>query len=869
MKTGWTEEVRGRGGAGGQGSRGAGEQGRGGEGVKRGCRVGCLGLLAVGVVGWLLFELTWGGYGAATHYLPALVGRVVDADTGRPLGGVEIRRWYLRSEMGLARLSPAGANFGMPDYRTMRRVVSDREGRFRLPGYVGVGIDGVEGMVFKRGWAAVELRYERDEDGVLAVYVTRGSIPGRIWPQGRGGGGYRLRLERLGVTRPERWQRHLQMIARWREQEVPGVYPYRRVHGELQRVPGAPDLLLEEAYRYLAEGGKLTQEMEGIITRSVSIEGGPDTDEQALAQAVLELRLSRQGWDPHVAVRELAEGLEGLGNWAGRASRTDPRFSWRGARVPQVHVPKRHGVLWLPAPGGDSSWASGKIEALEFVKDPQAPPGVWVPSRTAGRPVDGSASSGRMVRSPRTGEVSEGGGGGDRRGVWFVLRGGTDWATAGVLERLGWKARIIRPSQLSARHGPHSVLVVPEGALRGRGHDSRLGRALDRYVRTDGGTLVVLAQALAEDFLVVPVPRASEALRVWGWLESTSEDVTFTRPGWRSSLRCDGVIESLPAGARVMWRAKETGGPAVAWYGVGAGRVVVTTCYPSWLVLRGGPLGGVRKEAAKLFNLVERISRYGGGGSDTPAVPGTSKQAWTSPELVVPATPNERGDEAVFRALIPEYHAPGGTSVAEMYFDPRYEQTFARPVWRRRLKPDRGPSVVTIRSPLRRFASARRSASVYLSVRDRARPTLRYSSAYSPRLYLFPNRLRVRAVLHRARLTAGVGPRSGRTLQVEILLFNVGELDFPGRISLAVSPAGPDPARSTGLIHSHWADGAVDVGARKSVSFRVRLPWDWPDRVALRIFYCVPSLPCWAHPETAWGLTGPPRNVLVVDLKSG
>ena len=84
------------------------------------------------------------------HRVPAIQGRVVDADTGTPIPGVAFGRWFQR-EHGIG---PGGSD----SYQVTGSLVtatSDADGRFKLPAWFGLrGISVVNWYVYKSGWTA-------------------------------------------------------------------------------------------------------------------------------------------------------------------------------------------------------------------------------------------------------------------------------------------------------------------------------------------------------------------------------------------------------------------------------------------------------------------------------------------------------------------------------------------------------------------------------------------------------------------------------------------------------------------------------------------------------------------------------------------
>ncbi len=85
------------------------------------------------------------------RHVPAIHGRVVDMETGQPISGVKVTRWFERDMFA----GPGGSD----TYRvkgSLRTVTSDAAGRFELPAWYGIarGINAVQWTEYKPGWVA-------------------------------------------------------------------------------------------------------------------------------------------------------------------------------------------------------------------------------------------------------------------------------------------------------------------------------------------------------------------------------------------------------------------------------------------------------------------------------------------------------------------------------------------------------------------------------------------------------------------------------------------------------------------------------------------------------------------------------------------
>jgi hypothetical protein len=83
--------------------------------------------------------------------VPAIHGRVVDMETGQPIPGVQVTRWFEREMIA----GPGGSD----TYRvkgSLRTVTSDAAGSFEFPVWYGLGrgISSIEWTEYKPGWVA-------------------------------------------------------------------------------------------------------------------------------------------------------------------------------------------------------------------------------------------------------------------------------------------------------------------------------------------------------------------------------------------------------------------------------------------------------------------------------------------------------------------------------------------------------------------------------------------------------------------------------------------------------------------------------------------------------------------------------------------
>ena len=85
------------------------------------------------------------------RHVPAIHGRVVDMETGQPLAGVRITRYFVRNEFG----GPGGGDQSIAP-GSWHTATSGADGTFDLPGWWGLarGISSIKWGEFKPGWTA-------------------------------------------------------------------------------------------------------------------------------------------------------------------------------------------------------------------------------------------------------------------------------------------------------------------------------------------------------------------------------------------------------------------------------------------------------------------------------------------------------------------------------------------------------------------------------------------------------------------------------------------------------------------------------------------------------------------------------------------
>ena len=191
-------------------------------------RWGCL----VAIVAVPLVWIWATGYLDGWNLVPPMRGVVVDAQTGQPLAGARVWRWWVRDEVGGARLSPGGFNTGYPSASV--EVTTDNHGEFKVGGLVALhAVTGMGLAVYMPGYALDSF----EQVGKLE-YRRHGT---RVWRKG-----LKLRVEvrmkRLGRG-PQAWAAHLGAI----DSLTRYGYPLPR------------DLILDEAYRYISQGGEITE----------------------------------------------------------------------------------------------------------------------------------------------------------------------------------------------------------------------------------------------------------------------------------------------------------------------------------------------------------------------------------------------------------------------------------------------------------------------------------------------------------------------------------------------------------------------------------------------------------------------------------
>ena len=173
-----------------------------------------------------------------------------------------------------------------------------------------------------------------------------------------------------------------------------------------------------------------------------------------------------------------------------------------------------------------------------------------------------------------------------------VLENGFAGEAASALDALGWTHLAVPitfdPLQLAENQ---KALLIPSGGLYGTSGSADLKERLSAFVEA-GGTLIVLAQMLGEDFQTVPVP-AGERIKAYGWFEdqscwggtvriATAHPITAALASGGRSVALDGYLEQWPAQATVLLRKTNGGMPALLTYPLGAGWVVVGTIFSDW-----------------------------------------------------------------------------------------------------------------------------------------------------------------------------------------------------------------------------------------------------------------------------------------------
>jgi hypothetical protein len=173
-----------------------------------------------------------------------------------------------------------------------------------------------------------------------------------------------------------------------------------------------------------------------------------------------------------------------------------------------------------------------------------------------------------------------------------VLQNGFAGEAASALDALGWTHLTVPitfdPLQLAE---DQKVLLIPSGGLYGTSGSVDLKERLRAFVDA-GGTLIVLAQMLGDDFQTVPAP-AGEVLKAYGWFEDQScwtgsvrivsaHPVTAALASGGRSVALDGYLEQWPSGATVLLRKTNGGMPALLAYPLGAGWVAVGTIFSDW-----------------------------------------------------------------------------------------------------------------------------------------------------------------------------------------------------------------------------------------------------------------------------------------------
>ncbi len=182
-----------------------------------------------------------------------------------------------------------------------------------------------------------------------------------------------------------------------------------------------------------------------------------------------------------------------------------------------------------------------------------------------------------------------------------VLDQGFAGEAAALVDTLGWThSRVPLSFDPLALAEDRRILLVPSGGLYGTAGSADLKRRLEAFVDA-GGTLLVMAQMLGEDFTSVPTP-PGEILKAYGWFEDQScwrdnIEVAAAHPLTAAftasvvSIPVDGYIERWPSGATVLLRKQAGGMPVMVAYALGAGQVVVTTAFEDWADSNGRSTG--------------------------------------------------------------------------------------------------------------------------------------------------------------------------------------------------------------------------------------------------------------------------------------
>jgi len=231
-----------------------------------------------GVAVVVVLYLWVGDYFTGWHVVGRIEAEVVDQGTGRAIEGARIWRSGEIPALGLIKGTWGGAAEGKE--LCWREGREGGGGRYEVPGYVGVEpLEAVTLFVYRPGWEAVWVMVWP----YGGMHVEGDGAVG--WERGLRRSWVRIGMRKLDVGDARGWEEHLRLLetrrARYSEK------PRDCVHG----IPR--DLVLDEAYRYVSQGGELT---EGIL-RALDfwLPAGPPLDGpwrdrrmQVVGEAVLE-----------------------------------------------------------------------------------------------------------------------------------------------------------------------------------------------------------------------------------------------------------------------------------------------------------------------------------------------------------------------------------------------------------------------------------------------------------------------------------------------------------------------------------------------------------------------------------------------------
>ncbi len=188
------------------------------------------------------------------HSIPKLEGVVVDMETGEPVEGVALEIRYCFANHDLYENLAPGGGPGMT-WTSSMETTSGPDGHFELPGYWGPeGSCGAVWEAYKSGYVPLKFKYGASRKK-REVWFTWNRYD-TSWQRNID---YRwerrhvfvtLKLEPVRGTDPEVWERYLEKLAHKAEGYGPEGWDFRWI-------------LLDEAYRYVSQGGEVT---EGIVT---------------------------------------------------------------------------------------------------------------------------------------------------------------------------------------------------------------------------------------------------------------------------------------------------------------------------------------------------------------------------------------------------------------------------------------------------------------------------------------------------------------------------------------------------------------------------------------------------------------------------